>query len=99
MIEERKKYTTVSVTFVLFADDTTNVGRSWGFDSVVRAGKSVTNEREERNNDAKEDFTEFWTKQEGTDCLSSSWLTACVKTLKRASIVFCCMSVKQECDT
>ena len=49
----RKETKSVSLMCALFADDTTIVGMSGEIDDGVKAVKSVINEWEERNNDAK----------------------------------------------
>ena len=46
----------------LFADDTKIVGMTGELDEGVRVVKSVMNEWEERNNDAKEKVLEFGTE-------------------------------------
>ena len=60
----------------LFADDTTIVGMSGELDEGVRAMKSVMNEWEERNNEAKEEVLEFGTEEGGGVRVLGSWVSA-----------------------
>ena len=66
----------VSLTCALFADDTTIVGMSGEIDEGVRAVKSVMNEWEERNNEAKEEVLEFGTNEGGGVRVLGSWVSA-----------------------
>ena len=66
----------VRVSSCLFADDTTIVGMSGELDEGVRVIKSVMNEWEERNNDAKEEELKFGTEEGGGVRVLGSWVSA-----------------------
>ena len=71
-----KECKSVKMTCALFADDTTIVGMSGEIDEGVRAIKSVMNDWEERNNDAKEEVLEFGTNEGGNVRVLGSWMNA-----------------------
>ena len=60
-----REFKTVRISCDLFADDNTIVVRSDAIDGSVKLVKSVMNEWEERNNDAKEEVLEFGTDEGG----------------------------------
>ena len=66
----------VRMTSALFADDTTIVGMSGEIDEGVNVMKSVMNEWEERNNDAKEEVLEFGTNDGANVRVLGSWTNA-----------------------
>ena len=67
---------TVRMKNALFADDTTIVGMSGELNEGVRLVKSVMNEWEERNNEAKEEVLEFGTEEGGGVRVLGSWVSA-----------------------
>ena len=67
---------TVRMSCGLFADDTTIVGMSGEINEGVRAVKSVMNEWEEQNNEAKEEVLEFGTEEGGSVRVLGSWVCA-----------------------
>ena len=66
----------VRMSSALFADDTTIVGMSGEIDEGVNVIKSVMNEWEERNNDAKEEVLEFGTNEGANVRVLGSWMNA-----------------------
>ena len=71
-----KECKSVRLSCGLFADDTTVVGMSGELNEGVRYVKSVMNEWEERNNDAKEEVLEFGTDEGGDIRVLGSWVSA-----------------------
>ena len=71
-----KECKSVKMTCALFADDTTIVGMSGEIDEGVRVVKSVMNDWEERNNEAKEEELEFGTNEVGNVRVVGSWVNA-----------------------